>query len=316
MQNAADAGALAGARELCFGWPAIAEATAWDYANRNGGVNITVDITDYVVTVQSRIDARTYFAAVIGIDTVDIGAEAQAACGDAKSACGLWPVALDEDRWHEVSGAGCGEETPFYVWAGDNPNQQPDCYDPATDTGIHDCDLNDDGLDDMVEMVMRAWLDFSDVVDPEFPDDCTMGGCGASELACWIENDSGAMITLPDCIAGDPGVRSGVKDEVDDRRGDLVAIPLFDRIDCHLDEGEVVTCPGTSVHAVDFGCIRVEGWVHNLKLPRVDGENPPWKGHAIKAHVPCPPETCDTFCGGTIGGPPQYGGVKAVSLIR
>ena len=148
MQNAADAGALAGARELCFGWPAMAEATAWDYAQRNGGVDITVDIVDWVVTVVSRIDAGTYFAGVIGIDTVNIGAEAQAGCGPAKTACGLWPVAFREDRWKNVTdGSKCdeGKTPPFYVWSGNNKNKEPDCT-------VYDCDVDGDGTDDVFPM--------------------------------------------------------------------------------------------------------------------------------------------------------------------
>jgi hypothetical protein len=315
MQNAADAGALAGARELCFGWPALAEYTAWDYANRNGGVNITVDITDYVVTVVSRIDTDTYFAGVIGIDTVDIGAEAQAACGSARSACGLWPVALSIERWTEVKSWPCGEHgMAFYVWSGDNPNQQPDCFHPDDNpTGIHDCDVRPkDGINEMVTMLQRAWLDFSDLEDLDYADSCNQPGCGAMELACWIRNDAGAPVDLGEhgvCIAGDTGVKAGVKDDVQSRQGDTVAIPIFDQIGCGG-----VTCPGTSIRAIQFGCIEVGGWIQNLTLPRKDGENPPWKGPVIEAFVSC--ETCETYCGSTIGGPPIPGGVKAVSLIR
>lgn len=300
MQNAADAGALAGARELCFGWPILAEASAWWYAFQNGGQDIDVAVDGNLVTVVSRMDADTYFAGIIGIDTVNVGADAQAACGAAKSACGLWPVALSLDRWNEVWNAGCG--VPFYVWSGDNANDEPDCL-------VYDCDVNGDDFNDIVPMLSRAWLDFSDVVDPEFADSCAQPGCGADELVCYVSNDSGAPVQLPACIAGDTGVKAGVKDAVDARTGDVVAIPLFDYLGCMG-----ATCPGTSIHAVAFGCIEVRGWVHSLELPRLDGELPPWKDKVIKAWISC--GSCDTFCGGTTGGPVGPGGVKAVSLLQ
>ena len=194
MQNAADAGALAGARELCFGWPVLAEATAWWYASTNGGVDIDVDVDGNLVNVVSGIEADTYFAGIIGIHSaVEVRAEAQAACGQAKSACGLWPVALSLERWNEVLNAGCG--VPFYVWSGDNANQEPDCT-------VYDCDLNDDGFNEIVPMLSRAWLDFPNKIppDPEYPDSCSHGGCNTDELVCWVLSGSGAQIQLPACL--------------------------------------------------------------------------------------------------------------------
>jgi hypothetical protein len=172
--------------------------------------------------------------------------------------------------------------------------------------------LDGDGFNDIVPMLERAWLDFSDLEGLEYPDSCNQPGCGAMELACWIRNDGGAPVNLvPDgaCIAGDTGVKAGVKDDVQFRQGDTVAIPIFDDTDCGGP-----TCPGTSVHAFKFGCIVVGGWIQNLTLPREDGEMTPWKGPAIKAWRAC--GTCESFCGSTIGGPPTPGGVKAVSLLR
>jgi hypothetical protein len=315
MQNAADSGALAGARELCFGWPAQAEAAAEDYARRNGGVNITVTIVDNLVTVVSRIDADTYFAGIIGIDTVDIGAEAQAACGAANSACGLWPIGFDIVRYGELLWAQCymnpTEDVSFYVWAGDNPNQQPICGDVPGIPAEHDCDVNGDGINDIVSMLHRAWLDFSDVVVEEFPDDCVQPGCGANELVCWIRDRTGAKVHIPACIAGNTGVKAGTQAAVNSRIGSVVGIPLFDHWGCVAD----LSCPGNSINAVGFGCIRVGGWKTNLELPRIDGELPPWKGPVIRAVVDCNSE-CHTQCGGTFGDPVGPGGMKAVSLLR
>ena len=45
----------------------------------------------------------------------------------------------------------------------------------------------------------------------------------------------------------------------------------------------------------DFGCIRVEGWIHQLTLPRLDGGEPPWRGKVIEVTMACDGE-CDTSC--------------------
>jgi len=304
MQNAADAGALAGAREICLSPPAYGRdwyAAAWDYAvSRNDAQTADITRQGWTVTVVARETIDTFFAGIIGIPTVNVSAVAAAACGEARTACGLWPIGFSSARWLELWAAGCN--TPFYVWAGHNENDNPDCT-------IYDCDVNDDGINDIVAMQGRAWLDFSDIQDPEHPDHCVQPGCGTQELRCLILNDSGALITLPQCIAGDPGVRAGVKDAVDSRIGDAVSVPLYDTLDCMG-----VTCPGTSIHAIRFGCITVLGWEQHLELPRLDGGKPPWKDEAIKAAINC--GGCDTFCGSTPGNPPPPWGVWAVSLTR
>jgi len=310
MQNAADAGALAGARDICFGhgWngsfdneghPARLEARDWTYRNGAQVADVTIHGGGYWVTVVASEVVDTVFAQLIGINTVDVGATATAACGAARSACGLWPIALRDTRWWELDAAGCG--VPFYVWAGDNTQQPPDCT-------VYECDVNGDGVNDIVDQLQRAWLDFSDVGDPEYPDECVQVGCGASELECYIASDGGAQLEIPDCVGGVPGVRASTANAVNSRIGESVGIPIFDTF---CDSG---TCPGTDVHVIYFACVKVLGWDMHLELPRLDGELPPWKGPVIAATVDC--GECRTRCGGTSGNPPSPGGVKAVSLIQ
>ncbi len=316
MQNAADAGALAGARELCFGDPSQAEARAIEYAQRNGAEDVQVSFINdgWTVDVVARIPADMYVADIMGISTVDVGAEAAAACGSAVSACGLWPVAFSRSTWQYLldNGYGCGER--FFVWTGDNLNDSPRCWEEDT---IYDCDVNDDGKIEFVDIVSRGWLDFSDVTDVTlYPDACAQSGCGESELACWIEDDSPAKITVPSCIPGLKGVKAGVKDEVNSRINDFVTIPIFTGTGC----SGTSSCPGGDTYYVEsFGCIRVEGWIHNFTLPQKPDENgvvhqPPWKGHVIAASINC--DSCTTDCGETQGAPPEMGGVRAVSLIK
>jgi hypothetical protein len=200
----------------------------------------------------------------------------------------------------------CG--SPFYVWAGDNLNNDPDCEVYNCDVLMADGSPGQDGWEDVLESQNRAWLDFSDVSDPEHPDTCVQPGCGAAELACWIRSDTGGEVEIPSCIAGDTGVKAGVQNAVDSRVGDDVSIPLYTSLDCGG-----VTCPGTSAYIEYFACVTVLGWQQQLTLPRLDGGNPDFKDKAIKVAVSC--GTCPTYCGKTSGGPPIPGGIRAVSLI-
>jgi hypothetical protein len=311
MQNAADAGALAGARELCFGDPALAEVKAIEYATvHNRAQAASVEILGGTVTVTATETADTFFANAFvftssgtGIASANVRAVAAAACGPANKACGLWPVGFRTEEWDKLynNGEGCGDS--FYIFTGDNINQQPDC-------AIYDCDEDDDGISDMVPVDSRAWLDFSDVIDPLYPS-CAQTGCGASELACWIASDNPAPVYVPACIPGDNGVKSGVKDEVDSRIGDAVRIPLYDSTGC-----PGISCPGgTTYHVIKFGCVTVKGWIQDKELPRLDGANPPWKGKVIEGAINC--SGCPDYCGSTPGGGCSGGPqVCAVSLLK
>lgn len=304
MQNAADAGALAGSWQICFGDPDDAETAAWDYAvtrNDAEGADVTMP-NDWTVTVVATQTTDLFLAEIFGMSSLVVGARAESACGAAMSACGLWPVGFREDRWSALCAVGC--DTPFWVWSGDNPNKSPDCT-------IYDCDVNDDGVLDVLDIDARAWLDFSEISDPRYPDSCTAPGCGADELTCWLEYDSVSGIVLPSCIAGQNGTIAAAEAPVTLRIGDAVSIPIYDYMGC---PGRA--CPGgNTYHAIAFGCVTVVGWEQQFELPRLDGELPPWKGKIIAVEVNC--GGCDTYCGSTwTGGEPPPWAVRAVSLIE
>jgi hypothetical protein len=333
MQNAADAGALAGAWELCFGVPAQAEATAREYAiDRNGAEVADVSVGELRVTVYARESTGLYLARLFGIQTADINARAVAACGAAISSCGIWPIAFPEEDWLTMydEGAGCapGDEEDFYVWTGHQKNKSPDC-------NVCECDLDGDKDVDVVGMIDedgdhaglvgiwgRAFLDFGDDADAPY-EDCRQPGCGEAELACWIESTTGGQVSIPACIPGTNGVRAGLKDEVDDRArlpypDNIVGIPLYDQMGCteaHPDPGY---CPGGErFHVVDIGCVKVVGWVHQLKLDYKDdygGGRDCWKDKAILVTMAC--DGCETECGSTNGDIPLDWEMRAVSLIE
>ena len=309
MQNAADAGALAGARELCFGDPGQAEARAIEYARYNGAETVQVDFTNggWTVDVTAGQNADMYIAPIIGVSNVDIAAEAAAACGDATSACGLWPVAVAKNDWDAFyAGDGCGK--PFLIWSGTQEKDMPDC-------SIWDCNTE---YGRMLDGQSRAWLDFTTVLDPEWPyPDTHCGklgsGCGTDELKDCILSDTEARLVIPSCIPGDSGVKAGTQNAVEARIGDAVKVPLFTRrcSQSNCKEG---------YYAEALGCFQVMGWIQKvtmLPLPTAPPGTPKkWEDKAIQARMLCNDPRCVSECGTTSGSPPPPWGVRSVNLVK
>lgn len=325
MQNAADAGALAGARQLCMLQGADkARAEAARYMRENGipaaGIaTADVQVAGNAVNVTARQTADTFLAGVMGFDTLDVSASASAACGAAASACGLWPVAFSEPIWEELydEGVGCGKE--IVVW---NDDKLPECkVDGKIRTNIcdcYDCDTNDDGRDDfaVAEGDGRAWLDFSGLSHPLFTDPYEKSGCGASELGNQIRYGSGARVQLPTCISGTSGIKAGVKDDIDSRVGENVSIALYDSLGCSTSN-----CPGgESYHVTSFGCVTVVGWDQQFGLkPKNYADPKVYKelknAKVVRARINCS-GACTTACGSTDGTPAQPWQLTATGLTR
>ena len=247
MQNAADAGALAGARELCLGNGKTAAenkaARVHDRQWRTGSQYICPRGCES----QSRPNKRNHTAhnnvqpligQVAGWLGMDVPATAQAVCGAARSACGLWPLAFDKTMWQQVAVKnGSCNPVELIVWNDDKDVTDHTCKVGGVPQdnlcGCYKCDQNGDGKDDFVVTTTagRGWLDLSEVVAP-YSSRCKSNGCGAAELSCMLERNSGAKVTVPACISGTKGVKAGVKSSVDSRAGDSVSIALFDGTGC------------------------------------------------------------------------------------
>jgi Flp pilus assembly protein TadG len=99
-QATADAAALAGAQGLQLS-TADAAALAEEYAEKNGGGDITVTFATRVVTndlikVSVSRPAPGFFSKVLGIDEVTVKARATARAGIPSKARGVAPIAVDE----------------------------------------------------------------------------------------------------------------------------------------------------------------------------------------------------------------------------
>jgi Putative Flp pilus-assembly TadE/G-like len=99
-QATADAAALAGAQGLHLS-TADAAALAEEYAEKNGGGEVTITFSTRVVpndliTVTVSRPAPGYFSKVFGIEEVEVKARATARAGIPSKARGVAPIAVDE----------------------------------------------------------------------------------------------------------------------------------------------------------------------------------------------------------------------------
>jgi Putative Flp pilus-assembly TadE/G-like len=251
-QNAADAGALAGAAALCQGQSqAVAEAQAQDYAiNRNEASTANVSFGDELITVTTTIPHQTFLMKIFGTDVVTTTATASAGCYVPCDIRGVLPVAWACQPPEGEEGTNeCGifyydpdhpADTPWYIIM-DSQNLNDDfyCKEPDPENPNYglpadalDCDLNDDGINDVMAGGNRSWLDLSG------------GGGGAADLKDWIWNGYPFDVHPHTWFSGQTGVENSVFQAVGDITGSIVWLPVFDSY-C---QGDPVTeCP-SNVH--------------------------------------------------------------------
>lgn len=250
-QNAADAGALAGAEVLCHTEDVSqAQNAALDYAiNRNGASTATASAAwldpGGMVTVQTNINFQTFFARIFGMDAIDAPGYAKSGCAP-PAGVGVMPVAWSckapigqpppvtecileyMDDWQQPNPDNqcIWGDDPMYIIADSNTiDVDILCQDPPNSglpSGTIDCDLDGDNVNDVniLSGGARSWLDLNG------------GGGGASELKDWVEGDyEGLSIAPHHWVPVQNGVTGSVYDTVHDHilQKDVV-IPVFDLI--------------------------------------------------------------------------------------
>jgi len=170
MQNAADAGALAGTRALCQGLSAAqAEVEAQSYSGANGATSTQVTINANGVTAVSCTSAQMTFAQIIGLGAVNVCARASAEC-----------VPLSE--WNHMAPIGILWQN-FYV------GQCIDIWDDEVE------------YDDLTGNT-RGWLNVSCYSATA----CCCGSVGgAAVLKDWITGVDAGTIQIPSYLYGDNG---------------------------------------------------------------------------------------------------------------
>jgi hypothetical protein len=230
-QNAADAAALAGADALCDNDAGTNPRNiAEEYVISNGGNQPAYEdiiIGDREVTVTAFVSHPTFFAGIFGTDEITASATATAGCFAPCSLTGILPVA-----WACQPPAGgtvtdsCAVDygtmsTPgplYIIMDSEKTSGDVYCQDPPNSglpSGTLDCDLDDDGYDDLMLGGDRSWLDLSG------------GGGGASELSNWITNGFPHPIYPHTWFAGQSGVATSIYHTAEERVGDIVFLPVF-----------------------------------------------------------------------------------------
>ncbi len=191
MQNAADAGALAGARALALDrGQAAARAEAERFALANGAVTCTVAITGRTVTVFASERVDTFFASAIGVHEIDVGAVAAAGYSFPCAGTGVLPIALHESLWKTgVTYTIFSKET--------------------TET------LGDGST--IVQTSQRGWLNLNG------------GDVDANELKCWVCPES--CPSVPEIhlgwANGSPGMDTSVLQALECQLGKEAIVPIF-----------------------------------------------------------------------------------------
>lgn len=239
-QNAADAGALAGANALCAGDAGMARTQALDYAiNHNGATSATVTLSTKVITVTTSIPYESFLAGIFGNDVVNTTATASAGCYAPCSGTGVLPVAWACNP--PVGGNNdcithygtIDEPGPTYIIMDSNKAAEDyTCQNPPHSNnppGALNCDTNNDGYDEYIGGGGRSWLDLDGT------------GHGSSQLVDWIKNGFSGDVFAHLWLPGTDGTAAdifGAAQWVLDNGDPLVIIPVFNdyTIACRPDQ--------------------------------------------------------------------------------
>ena len=247
-QTAADAGALAGARQLCeTGEVTPALNAAQEYAvTRNGSdtANVSVDLNNGRVKVDTIITFDTFLAHLIGRPQIQVAATATAECQAPGAGEGIIPTAWackppvgseptvggsciqqaitpeKLDEYLNNPPPECSVVCPeLYIIMNSDDTGTDYCHDPDTNpAGPIDCDFDNDGENDLLATGDRSWLNLDG------------GGNSANEMVGWIEDGFNAELFIHTWFAGNPGVQTNVFQAVEEREGELLIMPVFDEL--------------------------------------------------------------------------------------
>jgi hypothetical protein len=338
MQNAADAGALAGAYELCYGEESQIVPMGEEYAiDRNGADGAIVEwVTDTIsVTVTATETVSTYFAGVIGFREVEVSADATAICGRAAAGGLIWPISYSDEYFKSKSEC----DTPVLMW---DQEQSRDCvtwdcctyyddtegskYYDGEDNGIDVLDLCTDPDDpyepDYADLDGHTWIDMSaGLYGTEDP--CNQSGCGNNELNDRVigynkdDEVCQSYVQLNTCVPGSSGVKNDSWTAAGFRVDDIVLIPLYEPIsstggiaECTSGGDSGDNCTNENYWLTDFGCVKILGIGH---LEAIATGN---TTKVVLGEVSCDQDACETLLGYTDGTPPRPGDARAVSLVE
>ncbi len=213
LQNAADAGALAGARELALGHTtAQAEIMARNYAQTRNGAqlcDVGFDAEGKEITVVAHTTAQMTFARVVGLDETTVSARASASfsgiCTAGKMT--LAPIAIKKFTWITETDV-TNPSAPLYTIWDDDVEEGPDPESSHNIAGNN-----------------RGWLTMYCAGYP-VPPEC--GDAGADLLSEWMLNGYNGEVDLSQVwIRGSSGVKTRPVAITQARIGDILLIPVY-----------------------------------------------------------------------------------------
>ncbi|MBC7233032.1 MAG: hypothetical protein H5T68_07330 [Chloroflexi bacterium] len=196
VQNAADAGAMAGARVLAYnGTGSAAQAAAQDYAvQRNQADRCDVIINGAQVTVIAYKDVAMTFGRLLGIQQVTVSARATAQWAPINELGGLAPLSIREFDYQFG--------VPYTIW---------------------DDEVDRDPTSGHISGSYRGWLNLPCV----YPQSC--GAAGSDLLKNWMLNGWSGTTRVDTWIAGDGGVKAAVIQQA--KVGQVLKVAVFDRVE-------------------------------------------------------------------------------------
>jgi hypothetical protein len=301
MQNAADAGALAGVRELCLGSAApTAVAVARTYAvTKNGATWATPVASGQSLSVAALEDVNLFFGGLGGIvpKSVMVAASAQGRCQSTTSGCLTWPITVEIGKYNARPLG-----STIYITF-DNFDCDPSKYDCADIFSGGDASSQ------------RGWYSS----DPN--------SCNVPFLRGALNGGYPQFpVTKGSCVGGDSGEKTGViggangkeiADWLASHTDHRVSIPLYD---CRggngpgADGGCSCQKPGScqgGYKVGDFACLNIISWEKSYDVPRKPGNSQQKAIGAIKATK----IECTVYCGQK-GGDPGNGGAVIPALVH
>lgn len=256
-QNAADAGALAGARDYCEYKDTLqASGVASSYVSSNEAAlfePVTINPSQGTVNVKTQITYDTFVGNVINQSNITAVAEAEAGCQQPCIGDGVLPVVwtckpgsvgsppgatsceflpIDNDKLHRYLSEtpdpsdNCqtitlkGQERllcPELTVVMDNIDV--DTLQCESDGGLVDCDFDGDGSDDYISSDNRGWADLDgNTAAYQCDPEGDNSSEGATELQYWITNGYDCPFSIHTWVGDQSGVAVSSFKEVEDRR--------------------------------------------------------------------------------------------------
>ena len=265
-QNAADAGALAGARDYCeFKDVPRAKGVASNYVVQNeAGLfeEITINESQGTVNVKTEINFPTFFGNVIGLPDITSVAQAEAGCEQPCIGEGVLPVvwickpdgvgtppgavecselAIDNDRLrrylNKSPDPNKGDVCQTVILKGKEfilckelaivmDNIDIDNLQCKSVGGLIDCDFDGDGDDDYVSAENRGWADLDGDGAFQCDPDNNNGNEGVPELEHWITEGYDCPFSIHTWVGDQSAPPVSLFKAVEERRKDKPLVVL------------------------------------------------------------------------------------------